>query len=59
MNKLESVRYEAAYAQLAQKLDMHIKNFDSDPNTQIRWIWELIQNAKDAPNLFKQTKIKQ
>ncbi len=38
---------------------MHIKNFDSDPNTQIRWVWELIQNAKDAPNIFKQTKIKQ
>lgn len=38
---------------------MHIKNFDSDPNTQIRWVWELIQNAKDAPNVFEQTKIKQ
>jgi hypothetical protein len=59
MNKLEEVRYAAAYTAIAQKLDMHIKNFDSDPNTQIRWVWELIQNAKDAPNKFKKTKIKQ
>lgn len=59
MNKLEAVRYAAAYTALAQKLDMHIKNFDSDVNTQTRWVWELIQNAKDAPNVFGKTKIKQ
>ena len=59
MNKLEAVRHAATYVQIAQKLDMHFKNFDADPNTQIRWVWELIQNAKDAPNVFKQSKIKQ
>ena len=59
MNVLQKVRGEAAYISLAQKLDKHIKDFDSDPNTQIRWIWELIQNAKDAPNKFKNVKIKQ
>jgi len=36
-----------------------MKEFDSDINTQTRWVWELIQNAKDAPNKFKQIKIKQ
>jgi hypothetical protein len=59
MNKLEKVRYHAAFQSQAQKLDKHIKDFDSDPNTQIRWDWELIQNAKDAPNTFKKTHIKQ
>jgi hypothetical protein len=39
MNKLESVRYQAAYTQLAQKLDKQIKEFDYDVNTQIRWDW--------------------
>lgn len=38
---------------------MHMKNFDQDVNTQTRWIWELIQNAKDAKNKFGKVKIKQ
>ena len=38
---------------------MHMKNFDQDVNTQTRWIWELIQNAKDAKNKSGKVKIKQ
>ena len=36
-----------------------MKSFDMDQNTQLRWVWELIQNAKDAPNDFEISKIKQ
>ena len=42
-----------------QKLDTNLKSFDSDKNTEYRWIWELVQNAKDAPNDFGVVKIKQ
>ena len=59
MNELQKVRYDAAFSSQAQKLDKHIKEFDSDPNTRLRWIWELVQNAKDAPNVFGDAKIKQ
>jgi hypothetical protein len=45
--------------QVVQKFDMHMKSFDMDQNTQLRWVWELIQNAKDAPNDFEISKIKQ
>jgi hypothetical protein len=43
---------ESRYRQLAQKLSQHIENLAEDPNTRIRWVWELIQNAKDVPNKF-------
>lgn len=58
MNKLSKINNSSRHKLVAQKLDQQIKSFDFDPNTQIRWIWELIQNAKDAPNQFN-AKIKQ
>jgi len=46
MNSKDKARYVA----LAQKLAQHINHLAEDKNTGIRWIWELIQNAKDVPN---------
>jgi hypothetical protein len=43
---------KARYISIAQKLAQHINNLAEDKNTRIRWIWELIQNAKDVPNEF-------
>ena len=58
-SKLSEAKDEGLIMQVVQKFDMHMKSFDSDKNTQQRWVWELIQNAKDTPNDFKQSKIKQ
>ena len=41
---------KARYVALAQKLAQHINNLSEDKNSRIRWLWELIQNAKDVPN---------
>lgn len=49
---------DARYYILAQKLSQHFEQLHGDPNTKVRWIWELIQNAKDAPNQFGKVKIK-
>ncbi len=49
---------EARYQVLAQKLDHLLSNLHEDPNTEVRWIWELIQNAKDVPNKFGKVMIK-
>jgi len=60
LNALDEYKFaseNAKYRLLAQKLDQHIQEFNEDPNTKIRWIWELIQNAKDAPNQFNKVKI--
>jgi hypothetical protein len=38
-NQLQKQRNKALYITQSQKLDMHYKNFDSDPNTVIRWNW--------------------
>ena len=48
---------KARYTSLAQKLAQHINHLAEDKNTRIRWIWELIQNAKDVPNEFEKSKI--
>jgi len=50
--KIEKLRKGASEAQSATKIiDMLKKLKDSnDPNTSYRWIWELIQNAKDVVN---------
>ena len=40
----------ARFVSLAQKLAQHLNNLAEDKNSRIRWIWELIQNAKDVPN---------
>ena len=43
---------------LAQKLAQHINHLTEDPNTRTRWLWELIQNAKDVPNEFGKTRMR-
>ena len=40
----------ARFTSIAQKLAQHINHLAEDKNSRIRWIWELIQNAKDVPN---------
>ena len=49
---------KARYTSLAQKLAQHINHLAEDKNTRIRWIWELIQNAKDVPNEFGRCRIR-
>ena len=34
------------------------QQLSEDKNTRVRWIWELIQNAKDVPNEFGKTRIR-
>jgi len=50
--KIEKLRKGASEAQSANKImDMLKKLKDSnDENTSYRWVWELIQNAKDVTN---------
>ena len=48
---------QGIFKALAQKLSQHLENLNEDPNTRIRWIWQLIQNAKDVPNQFGKIKI--
>ena len=49
---------KARYISLAQKLAQRINHLAEDKNTRIRWIWELIQNAKDVPNEFGRCRIR-
>jgi len=49
---------QSRFKVLAQKLAQHLNSLAEDKNTKIRWIWELIQNAKDVPNEFGKVKIK-
>ena len=51
--KIETIRNSAQESQSATKIvDGLSKLFaDSDVNSSYRWIWELIQNAKDVANL--------
>lgn len=50
--KIKSLRTKAQESQAANKIIDMLKALDSnnDTNTAYRWIWELIQNAKDVPN---------
>lgn len=48
----------ARYVGLAQKLAQHLNNLAQDKSSRIRWVWELIQNAKDVPNEFDKVKIR-
>ncbi|HLP10675.1 MAG TPA: hypothetical protein VK177_02025 [Flavobacteriales bacterium] len=34
----------------AQTIFDHIKSLENDPKNQLRWLWELMQNAEDAAN---------
>ena len=44
---------------VADKIRKTLLNIRNIPNiSEKRWIWELIQNAKDVPNLFGKVKIK-
>ena len=43
---------------IAQKLAQHLNNLAEDKNSRVRWIWELIQNAKDVPNEFGKSRIR-
>jgi hypothetical protein len=38
-SKLSEAKDEGLIMQIVQKFDMHMKNFDSDKNTQLRWVW--------------------
>lgn len=58
-SRLSRARESGLIMQTVQKFDVNMKSFDMDQNTQLRWVWELIQNAKDAPNDFGISKIKQ
>jgi hypothetical protein len=58
-SRLSRARESGLIMQTVQKFDMNMKSFDMDQNTQLRWVWELIQNAKDTPNDFGISKIKQ
>lgn len=49
---------EARYKMLAQKLAQHLDNLMEDDRARLRWLWELVQNAKDAPNEFEDVRIK-
>lgn len=49
---------KARFQQLAQKLAQHLNNLAEVESTKIRWIWELIQNAKDVPNEFNKTRMR-
>lgn len=50
--KIKALRTKAQESQAANKIIDMLKALDSnnDENTAFRWIWELIQNAKDVPN---------
>ena len=51
-DKIKQLRTKAQESQAANKIIDMLKALDSnnDANTAYRWIWELIQNAKDVPN---------
>ncbi len=57
-NEYLDSRDKSRFTSLAQKLSQHINNLSEDSNCRIRWIWELIQNAKDVPNEFGKCKIR-
>lgn len=50
--KIKKLRTKAQESQAANKIIDMLNALDSnnDANTAYRWIWELIQNAKDVPN---------
>lgn len=50
--KIKSLRTKAQESQAANKIIDMLKALDSnnDKNTAFRWVWELIQNAKDVTN---------
>lgn len=50
--KIDSLRNRAQEAQAANKIIDSLKKIelDNNENTSYRWIWELIQNAKDVAN---------
>lgn len=50
--KIKALRTKAQESQAANKIIDMLKALDlnNDRNTAFRWIWELIQNAKDVPN---------
>lgn len=50
--KIKKLRTKAQESQAANKIIDMLKALESnnDENTAFRWIWELIQNAKDVPN---------
>lgn len=50
--KIKKLRTKAQESQAANKIIDMLKALDSnnDETTAYRWIWELIQNAKDVPN---------
>lgn len=52
LDKIKLLRSKAQEAQAATKIIDQLRNLESknDENTSFRWIWELIQNAKDVPN---------
>lgn len=50
--KIKRLRTKAQESQAANKIIDMLKALDStnDSHTAFRWVWELIQNAKDVPN---------
>ena len=52
VEKIKILRTKAQESQAANKIIDMLQALDSnnDENTAFRWIWELIQNAKDVPN---------
>jgi hypothetical protein len=57
-NEYMDSKDRSRFSSLAQKLAQHINHLSEDKNVRIRWIWELIQNAKDVPNEFGHCKIR-
>jgi len=59
-DKIQKVRREAQEANVANKIiDMLDKlRLSANENSPRRWIWELLQNAKDVTNSFGRVKIK-
>lgn len=56
--KYKESKERSRFVALAQKLAQHLNKLDEDLNSRVRWIWELIQNAKDVPNEFGKCKIR-
>ena len=49
---------QAKYSLESQKLSQYIENLHENENNKTKWIWELIQNAKDTENSLQKTSIK-
>jgi hypothetical protein len=49
-NEYMDSKDKSRFTSLAQKLAQHLNHLSEDKNSRIRWVWELIQNAKDVPN---------